>query len=250
MAATSTIGAAFAQPFSLASTFLEALLMKFENYEQFKSYAKTLQSALNRKMATPSQDNPVKLSVVQEALAQSVGYDCLAAFKATAFKVNEQIVKEVPDGLGSFLMCVEGLVYDDEMEPQSFVILDQEYATIEDIRRARNFTVHREKRSEGYIVDRHPELNAELWSQCYVKAIHIECPSIGEYGVPYYGDEHSAAERITQQFQMKVVERPDVYIHDRGDDGGTTVFFEVWAPQSVFNTLEDLPLVDHDGDEV
>lgn len=224
--------------------------MKFENYTQFKSYAKTLQAALNRKMATATEVAPVRLSDVQEALAQSVGYDCLAAFKATAFKASEQIVKEVPEGLGSFLMCVEGLAYDEEMEPESFVILDERYSTARDIHKTRDWTFHREMRSEGYLVDRHPELDANFWAQCYVKAIHIECPSIGEYGIPYFGDELTAAQRIVEQYQMKVVDRPDVYIEDRGDDGGTTVFFEVWAPQSVFDALEDLPLVDHDGDEV
>lgn len=224
--------------------------MNYENFTQFKNHAKSLQGALNRKLAGSSPEDSIKLSIVQEALAQSLGFDCLAAFKATAFKENEQIVKEVPDDLGSFLLCVDGLAYDEDMEPVSFAIIDQDYACVRDIHRTESHRAHREKRSEGYWIDRHPELDSEFWSQCYVKAVHIECPSIGEYGVPYFGDELTAAQRIVKQYHFKVVELPDVYIKDRGDDGGTTVFFEVWAPQSVFNKITALPLCDLDGDEV
>lgn len=221
--------------------------MKYENYEQFKNHSKVLKNALVAKIKDPQAKKAIKLSLVQEALAQSLNYANLATFKAMEFAGYDQILDAVPDNLGPFLLNVEGLAYDDEMEPVSFAIVRDGYATCQDIRRTR-YSEHREFRSAGYAVDLH--LPADIWKDCVVTAVHIECPCISEYGTPYFGDEETAAVRIAKAFNMKVFKHVEVSIHDRGDDGGTTIFFEVQAPQHVFNSITALPLVDHDLDEV
>lgn len=222
--------------------------MKYDNYEQFKQHAQALKKSLISKIQDPQAQKVIKLSLVQEALAQSLNYANLAAFKAQAFAGQDQLLNMVPDNLGSFLLCVEGLAYNQEtMEDVSFAIINSDYATTEDIRRTA-YREHRQYRSEGYDVDAH--LPASTWEDCVVTAVHIECPSISKYGVPYYGDEESAPVRIAKNFSMKVLKNLDISIHDRGDDGGTTVFFEVRAPQSVFNAITALPLVNTELEEI
>ena len=224
--------------------------MFYENYAQFKSHAKALKKALAQGLSSEETPSKLRLSTVQEAIAHSLGYASLAAFKAKVFAKSSQIVDQIPDNLGPFLLCVEGLLYNEELEDESFAILNGEYATLRDLRHLSVFRRHRDFRSEGYCVGRYPHLDAEFWAQCYVTGIHIECPSVSEYGTPYFGDFESAAQRVADAFQMKVKKNLDIQIHDRGDDGGTTVFFEVHAPQVVFDKITALPLCSNDGEEL